>query len=300
LKLSSLEWLIHTVKLRFLCLLAILLASSDAQAAFPTTQPFPGITFAQQARQNPPTQLFWVQVDLTNPAIRLRVCPGGTSPPGDWETTLLPVSKIAAREHLDVAVNGSMFAPKDIKELFGVKIPYFEGNPAREIGYTVSDGRLWSHHPLEENSTTLLVTKSGQVSIENLSDAPTDAEEAVSGRQIVRDGTDVGPDDPTAPRTAVGLDAARKKLTLLVVDGRRPGYSMGLTLKQLGSEMLKLGCTSAISLDGGGSTTLVMRNNQKWRLINTPSDGHTFAIPLCIERSVGCALGVTVERESGK
>jgi hypothetical protein len=295
LKLSSLEGLILAVKLRFLFVLPILLASSYAKAEFPTSQPFPGITFAEQTRNDPPTQLYWLQVDLTYPAIHLRVSPGSLSPPGDWETALLQVSKIAAREHFDVAVNGSMFAPKDIKELFGMKIPYFEANPARELGYTVSDGRLWSHHPIEESSTTLIVSKSGQVSIENLSSPPMDAEEAVSGQQIVRDGTDIGPDCPVAPRTAVGLDAARKKLTILVVDGRRPGYSMGLSLKQLGSEMIKLGCTTAINLDGGGSTTLVMRNNQKWRVINTPSDGHTLPIPLCIERSVGCALGITVD-----
>jgi hypothetical protein len=281
-------------------LVAGALLCAQALAGFPTSRPFPGVTFAEEIRHDPPQRLYRLYIDLTNPAIHLRVCPGSTSPPGDWETALLPVSKIAQREHLDIAINGSLFSPKYVREIFGTRLPYFVDNPARELGWTVSDGRLWSHHPMAEDLSTLLVSRSGDVSIQRLTDPPAAAAQAVSGIPIVSDGRNIGPDDAPAPHTAVGLDRSRKQLTVFINDGRRPDYAVGLSLKQLGQVMLDLGCDSALNLDGGGSTTLVFRHGEKWQVINTPSDGHTLPIPLCIERPVGCALGVTVERESGK
>ena len=44
---------------------------------------------------------------------------------------------------------------------------------------------------------------------------------------------------------------------LVVVDGRRRGYSDGMTLRELADLMRGLGARDAINLDGGGSTTLV-------------------------------------------
>lgn len=69
------------------------------------------------------------------------------------------------------------------------------------------------------------------------------------------------------PRTAVGLRG--RTLCVVAVDGRQPGYSMGMTLLELAELMLSLGCTEAINLDGGGSTTLWVRGG----VVNSPSDG---------------------------
>jgi hypothetical protein len=70
------------------------------------------------------------------------------------------------------------------------------------------------------------------------------------------------------PRTAVGWDQAGRRLLWVVVDGRHPGYSDGMTLAELERLFLDLGATHAINLDGGGSTTLVLRG----RIANRPSD----------------------------
>jgi len=69
------------------------------------------------------------------------------------------------------------------------------------------------------------------------------------------------------PRSAVGY--GRGRLYLLVVDGRQPGYSAGMSLEELAKAMLDLGCSDAINLDGGGSSTLWVRGN----VVNRPSDG---------------------------
>jgi len=69
------------------------------------------------------------------------------------------------------------------------------------------------------------------------------------------------------PRTAVGL-RADGTWVLAVVDGRQPALSVGMTLSELAEFMKSLGCISALNLDGGGSSTMVVRG----KVLNSPSD----------------------------
>jgi len=69
------------------------------------------------------------------------------------------------------------------------------------------------------------------------------------------------------PRTAVGLTRTGRIL-LLVVDGRQPDHSLGMTLPELAALLFRLGATDALNLDGGGSSTLVVGG----RVVNSPSD----------------------------
>ncbi|MDR7420050.1 MAG: phosphodiester glycosidase family protein [Armatimonadota bacterium] len=73
--------------------------------------------------------------------------------------------------------------------------------------------------------------------------------------------------DRRHPRTAIGR-LADGRLLLLVVGGRQPYHSLGMTLVELAALMRQLGATDALNLDGGGSTTLVVRGV----VINLPSD----------------------------
>jgi exopolysaccharide biosynthesis protein len=69
------------------------------------------------------------------------------------------------------------------------------------------------------------------------------------------------------PRTAVGINKDTTKLFLVTVDGRQAS-SLGMNLYELADLMLQLGVYHGINLDGGGSTTMVIRNE----VVNTPSD----------------------------
>lgn len=80
-----------------------------------------------------------------------------------------------------------------------------------------------------------------------------------------------------APRTAVGV-TAEGHVFLLVVDGRNGDVSVGATLHELAGLMRDLGAVSAMNLDGGGSSTLVLRG----MVLNQPSSGE--------ERPIGSAL----------
>jgi len=94
------------------------------------------------------------------------------------------------------------------------------------------------------------------------------ATDAISGGpRLLIDGRIVVDDQVRHPRTAIGYND--REAVIVTVDGRQPGWSVGMTLTELAQLMLRLGCTDAVNLDGGGSTTAWVRG----RVSNRPSDG---------------------------
>ena len=69
------------------------------------------------------------------------------------------------------------------------------------------------------------------------------------------------------PRTGVGI-RADGTLLFVTVDGRQPQKSVGMSLPELTDLFVELGAVSAVNLDGGGSTAMVVQG----RLANSPSD----------------------------
>ena len=80
------------------------------------------------------------------------------------------------------------------------------------------------------------------------------------------------------PRTGAGIRG--NTLVMVTVDGRQRRYSQGMTLPEFAELFLELGCTDAMNLDGGGSTTMVVRDS----IVNSPSSG--------APRAVANALGL--------
>jgi hypothetical protein len=69
------------------------------------------------------------------------------------------------------------------------------------------------------------------------------------------------------PRTGIGL-TADGRIALVVIDGRQH-ISAGLSLQAFASFFMRLGVVSAMNLDGGGSSVMVV----KGQVVNQPSDG---------------------------
>jgi hypothetical protein len=116
------------------------------------------------------------------------------------------------------------------------------------------------------------------------------AREAVGGQPVLLRGGRIAPDiregiapsfgERRHPRTAIGI-APGGRLLWVTVDGRQAPYSDGMSLEELADLMARLGAQDAINLDGGGSTTMVIRG----AVANRPSDAAG-------ERPVGNALAL--------
>jgi Phosphodiester glycosidase/FlgD Ig-like domain len=89
------------------------------------------------------------------------------------------------------------------------------------------------------------------------------------GRPIFRPNEDFGTYhlNRRHPRTAVG-QKSDGRIVMLVVDGRRPGYSSGMTNFELAQTMMRLGVVTASALDSGGSSTMAFGG----QLLSRPSD----------------------------
>ena len=88
------------------------------------------------------------------------------------------------------------------------------------------------------------------------------------------------------PRTGVGIKP-NGKILLVTVDGRMKS-SVGMTPNEFADLFVYLGARAALNLDGGGSTTRVVRNN----IVNVPSGGY--------ERPVGTSLLVIKGDDPGE
>jgi exopolysaccharide biosynthesis protein len=80
------------------------------------------------------------------------------------------------------------------------------------------------------------------------------------------DGTQLNP----YPRTIVGMNQAGDKVYLMVVDGRNPNHSEGMTMEQCGKALLQAGCYHAMACDQGGSSAMY---HKKLGIFTRPADG---------------------------
>jgi hypothetical protein len=259
-----------------------------------------------------------VKIDLTDPRVAVTVAlADDRDPDGDGPCVgILDTTSSAAKRHdFDVTMNASFFAAPFAKEARGKQIRYFVGNCTYPEGWHVANGKLISKPTKEVLRATIVVHANGKISIhDNLRELPADTRYAVSGSATVLHGGKPFVSTaaaPRHPRSAVGISADGATLVLLAVDGRQATveesiygrvHSRGATLQELGELMRGFGASNAINLDGGGSTSIVLKDPHTgvFTIANQPSDGSTLGIPVAIERPVADVIGIRVERAAGR
>jgi len=229
-----------------------------------------GLEYRAEKRSKPrPLQIHVLQVDLADKAHELAVAVGD-DPDGDGpaEAQLMEPRDFVSRAHFVAAVNANAWGnlPASPK---GESPVYRSGGACDMLGWVLSDGVQRS--PADKSVWSFWLDEEGRGHVGNLKEA-VPAHLAISGFSgLLRDG-EILPrqkeGSPLHPRTALGLDAEGKRLTLVVVDGRQPGISEGMSEYELAGLMKELGCRDALNLDGGGSSVLI-RNG---RIINHPSE----------------------------
>ena len=171
-----------------------------------------------------------------------------------------------------LGVNGDFWAGDSSGQLIPMGLFYKDGVAIRTTYY-------------EGHTEVIYKKKDGTVGIGTVNDIfpyLDDMQEVIGGYGLLmKDGqiqsvsADIAQSSTRQPRTAVGI--VGKTLYFLVVDGRQEGYSTGFDMNALSLLFNALGCTDAIALDGGGSTTLIVRKTKPdglvtFPVVNSPSD----------------------------
>ena len=188
------------------------------------------------------------------------------------------VESIATRERAIAAVNAGFFALQDGRPTAMLKIAgRLLGGTTRARGAVGFRERGRQTELLFDRVTVQSRDRVYRTTMGTSARDWTRAPFAVSGAGLLRwhgrtitDWTDekiaAGFDTTRHPRTVIGEGGGA--IWLITVDGRQPEISLGMSFTELQRLASRLGLDSALNLDGGGSTTMVVGG----RIVNHPSD----------------------------
>lgn len=173
-------------------------------------------------------------------------------------------SKIAEDNNAIFAINGDYYGFRSDGVLIRNGTLYRD-IPTRISAALYKDGTLQTFNEEEISSSELL--KNGVVN--TLSFGPVLVKEG----KLIDDFGKVSVDtnfgnrsiQNSNPRTGIGMIEANHFI-FIVVDGRKEGYSKGMTLSEFAKLFSDLGCKEAYNLDGGGSSTMYFMG----RVVNNP------------------------------
>lgn len=162
----------------------------------------------------------------------------------------------------------------------GVNADFFNMKNGTPLGIVVKEGRTLKNH-FNRTNCFVGVLRNGKVILGDSALYKKNRNklvEALGARPLLIKKGRMLPQDSSGlskvhhPRTAFGL-INPKSVLLVTVDGRRPAVSNGISLTDLARLMAWLGATDAVNLDGGGSTTMIVRSPKTGDFIirNQPS-----------------------------
>ena len=252
-----------------------LILGSDRPAPIPMKKElFEGVTYRRVVRYFPNAMIAHVIViDTKTKGIQFLVTPPDSK--GETPLNARTTSQFLDEFDVQVAVNGDGFSPWWSRS----PADYFPhvGDPVAPLGYAASKGDdYFQGFDLEVGEKPALYISRRNAFAFN--DKPNKVFNAISGdRMLVLQGNPVPElnDSELDPRTAIGLNKNGRYVYIVVVDGRQPFYSAGITFADLAQLLMDQGAYIAMSLDGGGSSTLVMEGEQgEPVLLNSPIDNY--------------------------
>jgi len=240
------------------------------------------VAYSFEQRTTPrPLRIHVVRVELESKQHTLDVIvapdPDGPAPA---EARLEKPDVLVSQPDIVAAINANAFEEYPTPPP-GARSHWRVGLPVQILGWAKSAGREASFP--QPGYWNFWLDETGSPHIGHLTNtAP--ARLAVAGfGPLLLDGRIVPEEDGVRhPRTAVGLDATRQRLLLVVVDGRRPGYSEGVSTHELAGLLAERGAHHALNLDGGGSSILFFRQDGKLRVVNRPAQSSARPVPVLL------------------
>jgi hypothetical protein len=220
---------------------------------------FQGVTYTRVVEPDKTLIYHIVSIDLTADGIAFQTTPADDIQGFDYGART--TGQFLQEFGVQVAINGDFFDPW--RDYGPLDFYPHVGDGVNARGIAITDGQLVTEgYAPPESFATLYITSDNQASF----DRPEgEIEAAISGHAMIVLNGQYAPivassaylDEPH-PRTAVALDETAQILMLFVVDGRQPGYSVGITIADFAALIIDHGGHNALNLDGGGSSSLVI------------------------------------------
>ena len=196
------------------------------------------------------------------------------------DTVLTTVSDFAERHKALAAINGSFFNMRTGEPVCYLRIngeELGENTPGRDDTINRKYYQYAAIRLLRSGRPRFLIPDSSRMHEHQLPDSNI----MTTGPMLIAKGMDVPQRLDRSfvshrhNRTAIGLKPDGT-VVLVVADGRSRHEAEGLSLPELTRVMRWLGCSDAVNLDGGGSTTMFVRGLGTDGIVNHPSDNGRF------------------------
>lgn len=191
------------------------------------------------------------------------------------DETMVPISQLAPAHQALAAINGSFYNMQKGNSVCYLRIgkEVVDTTLTREFRIRVT-GAVYTHKkklrilPWNRKIETRYKKKKGVV----LASGPLLMEDGETCSWEMCDSSFVA---TKHPRSAI-FTTKNKKTVLITVDGRSKGNAAGVSIPELAHLIRILGGEDALNLDGGGSTTLWMKEAPENGVLNCPSDNGKF------------------------
>ena len=274
-KRNNIRRLIASIVVLTLGVVAYVIFGSNRPAPIPMKEElYEGVTYRRAVRYFPRAMIAHVIIiDTKTKGIQFLVTPADSK--SETPLNARTTSQFLDEFGVQIAINGDGFSPWWSRG----PADYYPhvGDPVMPLGFAASKGDDYSEgiELSVGEKPTLYISRRNAFAF---NDKPNRVFNAISGdRMLVLQGqpvTDLA-DSELDPRTAIGLNKNGRYLYIVVVDGRQPFYSAGITFADLANLLVDQGAYIAMSLDGGGSSTLVMEGETgEPVLLNSPIDNY--------------------------
>ncbi len=240
-----------------------------------TTYLFEGVTYHEQIFYDEDGNPYHTYVLILDPD-KVNFYMGSSN--DGYDLAPMSSNRQTTKQHMQAAVaNG-----KNI--IAGVNANFFYINTDYSPkGLALKDGRLI--HASSSPYSFFAITEDGEIIMDEgdtyntyVANGKTFVEGVAGYHMILKDGLltepTYEPEQGPHPRTVVGM-TADGKIILGVLDGRQANHSNGSGYARLALWMRSLGAVNAINLDGGGSSSFILRDPtaNTYEVCNSPSDG---------------------------
>ena len=244
---------------------------------------FEGITYQRLVENSPrPSLIHLFEINLGTTGLRPFVTPPVPNAPvinADGQPLVTQSQRTASflREYgLQLAVNANFFYP--FEEIAPWNYEPDEGDLTAVIGVSISEGQEVSQAHPRYSALCFLSANNKRAQIVWQDTCPAGTQQAVSGQPLwlgegpppeeMAFAADKLKSKKAYPLTLAALNDEGDRLWLLLSDGKQPLYSEGMTIKEASDVLKSLGATTALQLDGGGSTTAVIEGENGPKVLN--------------------------------